>query len=163
MKKKSKIPVELFTDGSYDQGNRFGGNGGYGVVMLFGGRTKKIISSPYKKTSIFRMEIKAIIRALEEVKPGYSIYIYSDCKNAVDFINNELIHVVALNQLHSYKDSELWWRFLDARRLHLQGGSSISISWVRSHNGNKYNEMADVLAGEAARNNKNRIKCKTNN
>ena len=162
MKKKSKIPVELFTDGAYDRGNKRGGNGGYGVVLLFGSRVKKIISSPYKRTSIFRMEIKAIIRALEEVGPGYDIYIYSDSKNAIDFINNKIIHLVALGQLHGYAESELWYRFLDVRRLHLQEGSKISFSWVRSHNGNKYNEMADALAGEAARNS-SKIKCKTNN
>ena len=72
MKKKSSIPVEIFTDGSHDNGNKIGG---YGIVLLFKGNVKKIVSSPYKNTSIFKMELKAIICALEIVEPGYDIYI----------------------------------------------------------------------------------------
>ena len=159
MKNKSNIPVEIFTDGSVD---RLNDNGGYGVLLLFGYKQRKIKSIPYKKTSIYRMELKAIIRALEEVSPGYDIYIYSDSKNAVDFINNKLVHTESLGILGRYPEHELFRRFLKVKKLHSQGNSSISISWIRAHSGNKNNEIADKLAGEAARGNQ-KVKCNHEN
>lgn len=162
MKNKSRVPVEIYTDGSCNQSSGRGFNGGYGIVQVFGDRHKTIKSNTYSKTTIYKMELKAIIKALEETKPGFDIYLYSDFKNAIDFINDKLEHIMALGILNRYPEPELWRRFLDARREHIYNGSSLNFFWIRAHQGCKYNEMADKLAGQAARG-KEKVKCKTDN
>jgi len=155
---KLKKPVEVFTDGSIKNN----GLAGFGIVMLFGEKIKKVKSLSYQKTTIQRMELKAIIASLEQLNTGYDIYIYSDNKMIVDTINRRLVEWIELGVLDQKKNPGLWRRFLKARRKHLESGSFILVSWIRGHAGNKYNEIADQLATAAARN-KKKVKCNDRN
>jgi ribonuclease HI len=56
--------IEIFTDGSA-KGNP--GNGGYGIVMRFKDVTKEV-SQGYRMTTNNRMELLAVIVALERLK-----------------------------------------------------------------------------------------------
>jgi len=159
---KVKKPVEVFTDGSL-MGQGEDAKGGYGIVMLFGSKIQKYNSSSYRKTAtIIRMELKALIKALEMIKPGFDIYMYCDSKLIVDTINRRLVEWVEFGSLDSKKHPELWRRFMRAKRIHIEGGSFVHISWIRSHAGNKYNEMADKLAQKGVFS-KNKVECKDNN
>ena len=161
MKKRSQRPVEIYCDGSSAITHKLK-PGGYGIVFLFGDKKKEFKSRAYRDTTISRMEIKAIIHALEHLKPGYDIYVYSDSKMAIDVINRKLSNWIEYGTLDNRTNASLWRRFLKAKKSHLEGGSTLLFCWIRGHSGSKYNEMADVLAGKAARG-KHKFKCVTNN
>ena len=73
----------IYTDGS-SRGNP--GKGGWGVVMKFNDKTKEL-SGNEKFTTNNRMELMAVIEALEAVKTTkYPIEVYSDSKYVIDSI-----------------------------------------------------------------------------
>ena len=72
----------IYTDGS-SRGNP--GPGGWGVVMKFNDKTKEL-SGGEKFTTNNRMELMAVIQALEAVKTTkYPVEVYSDSKYAVSY------------------------------------------------------------------------------
>ncbi len=156
-KRRSNKPVEIYTDGSVR-----GSEGGYGLIMIFGITNKRISSKRYLETTSERMELKAVIRALEELSPGFDVYIYSDYKIMVDIINRSLSYWVEIGDLDGKTNSDLWRRFLRQKRRHTDGGSNLLFTWIRSHSGVKNNEVADKLAMKARKSNK-KIICKHNN
>ena len=80
--------VQIYTDGSA-KGNP--GNGGYGIVMRFNGIVKEF-SQGYRMTTNNRMELLAIIVALEKMKTSeYPIHIYSDSKYVIDSITKKWV------------------------------------------------------------------------
>ena len=75
--------LKIFTDGS-SRGNP--GPGGYGIVMIYKNKRKEI-SQGYKLTTNNRMELTAVIKALESVKnEKIKIKIFSDSKYVVESI-----------------------------------------------------------------------------
>ena len=75
--------IKIFTDGS-SRGNP--GPGGYGVVMLYKGNRKEL-SEGYKITTNNRMELTAVIKALEAIKKNsIKVTIYSDSKYVVESV-----------------------------------------------------------------------------
>ena len=77
MSSNQQLKVHVFTDGS-SRGNP--GPGGYGVVLKFGPHEKEL-SAGYRKTTNNRMELLAVIKALEAMKVnGLHITIYTDSK-----------------------------------------------------------------------------------
>ena len=88
--------LKILTDGS-SRGNP--GPGGYGIVMIYKNKRKEI-SQGYKLTTNNRMELTAVIKALESVKnEKIKIKIFSDSKYVVESIekgwiwNLSLIHI----------------------------------------------------------------------
>ncbi len=75
--------VDIYTDGACS-GNP--GSGGYGVVMLYNGARKEL-SAAYRLTTNNRMEVLAVIKALEALKEKCIVNLYSDSKYVVDAIN----------------------------------------------------------------------------
>ena len=75
--------INIYTDGS-SRGNP--GPGGYGIVMLYKGQRKEL-SQGYRLTTNNRMELMAVIKALEALKNDkIDITIYSDSKYVVESI-----------------------------------------------------------------------------
>ena len=75
------MPIQIFTDGSA-RGNP--GPGGYGIILKFNGKEKEI-SGGFKLTTNNRMELLALIIALENLKSkSYPIEVYSDSKYVID-------------------------------------------------------------------------------
>ncbi|WP_460444377.1 ribonuclease H family protein, partial [Amycolatopsis magusensis] len=69
--------IEIFTDGA-SRGNP--GPGGYGAILRYGRHVKEL-SAGFKKTTNNRMELLAVIVALEAItKPGIPVTVYSDSK-----------------------------------------------------------------------------------
>ena len=65
----------IYTDGS-SRGNP--GPGGYGAILQYGS-SKKELSAGYRKTTNNRMELMAVIAALQALKKeGLNIVIFSD-------------------------------------------------------------------------------------
>ena len=75
--------ITIYTDGA-SSGNP--GPGGYGVVMMSGVH-KKELSAGYKLTTNNRMELLAVIVALESLKyDNCDVTVYTDSKYVVDSV-----------------------------------------------------------------------------
>ena len=79
------MKITVYTDGSA-KGNP--GRGGYGVVLI-SGKYRKELSCGYRLTTNNRMELLAVIVALESIKqPKSNVVVYSDSRYVVDSIKN---------------------------------------------------------------------------
>lgn len=87
------MQVKIYTDGAA-RGNP-DGPGGYGAVLEYvdtkGQLHTKELSKGYKKTTNNRMELMAVIAALEALNRPCSIELYSDSKYVVDAFNQNWI------------------------------------------------------------------------
>ena len=130
------MSITVYTDGSA-KGNP--GNGGYGVVMI-SGQYRKELKQGFRLTTNNRMELLAVIVALENIKTkGSTIAIYSDSKYVVDAVEKKWVFG------WEKKNPDLWIRFLKIYRK-----QKVSFIWVKGHADNKENERCDVLAVQAA-------------
>jgi len=138
------MSIIIYTDGSA-KGNP--GNGGYGIVMK-SGVYRKELKQGFRLTTNNRMELLAVIVALESVKKeGVDILVYSDSKYVVDSVEKKWVFGWEKKGFRGKKNSDLWVRFLDVYKKH-----KVSFFWVKGHANNKENERCDVLAVEAAEN-----------
>lgn len=133
--------VVIYTDGSA-KGNP--GNGGYGTVLISGNNTKKL-SQGYTLTTNNRMELLAVIVGLETLKRACLVTIYSDSKYVVDSVEKGWVFDWEKKGFKGKKNIDLWKRFLTVFNIH-----SVKFQWIKGHSGNKYNELCDKLAVEAA-------------
>lgn len=134
--------IQIFTDGSA-KGNP--GPGGYGIIMRYGAKEKEI-SQGYRMTTNNRMELLAIIVALESLKTNkHEINIYSDSKYVIDSIVKGWVFDWNKKNFKGKKNADLWKRYLN-----IHSKFKINFHWVKGHNGHPENERCDVLAVEAA-------------
>jgi ribonuclease HI len=136
--------VTIYTDGSA-LGNP--GPGGYGIVMRFGDK-KKEMSEGYRKTTNNRMELLAIIVALESLKHNkYPVTIYSDSKYVIDSISKGWLAGWVKKGFKGKKNVDLWQRYLK-----VADKFNVQYKWVKGHAGVPDNERCDRLAVEKAEN-----------
>ena len=134
--------IVIYTDGAA-KGNP--GPGGYGIVMK-SGKHRKEISDGFRNTTNNRMELLAVIVALETIKVKNSkVDIYSDSKYVVDAVEKKWIDNWQRKGFKGKKNVDLWKRFLKIYPDH-----SVKFHWVKGHAGNIENERCDELAVEAA-------------
>ena len=82
------MKITIYTDGAAS-GNP--GPGGYGAVLM-SGKYRKELSDGFRKTTNNRMELLAVIVALETLKiPNSEVTLYSDSKYVVDSINKKWV------------------------------------------------------------------------
>ena len=137
--------ITVYTDGSA-LGNP--GPGGYGIVMKSGKHRKDILQG-FKLTTNNRMELLAVIVALETIKVDRAeISIYSDSKYVVDAIEKGWVFSWVKKGFKNKKNPDLWRRFLKIYPKH-----KVKFNWVKGHAGNPLNERCDELAVEAANGN----------
>lgn len=136
------MSIIIYTDGSA-KGNP--GNGGYGIVMMSGSYRKEL-KQGFRLTTNNRMELLAVIIALESVKKENSeITIYSDSKYVIDSVEKKWVFGWEKKNFNKKKNPDLWIRFLKIYRM-----QKVSFIWVKGHANNKENERCDFLAVEAA-------------
>lgn len=139
-----KDRIEIFTDGAAKNNP---GKGGYGIIMKFRDKVKEI-SGGYRLTTNNRMELLAVIVALESMKTDkYPIEIYSDSKYVIDSITKGWVFSWEKSGFKGKKNQDLWERYL---KLHPK--FNINYIWVKGHNGHPENERCDKLAVNAASN-----------
>lgn len=136
--------ILIYTDGS-SRGNP--GPGGWGVVMKFRGREKELSGGEQRSTNN-RMELMAVIQALESIKTDkYPIEIYSDSKYVVDAVNKGwLFKWNKKPNMSGKKNPDLWERFLKVYNKY----NNITLNWVKGHAGHTENERCDWLATNEA-------------
>ena len=133
--------VTIYTDGGAS-GNP--GPGGYGIVML-SGKHRKEINGGFRLTTNNRMELLAVIIALENLKfEGTDVTIYSDSKYVVDAVTKGWVFNWVKKNFKDKKNTDLWKRFLNIYPKH-----EVKFVWVKGHAGNELNEVADRLAVSA--------------
>lgn len=136
------MKIEVYTDGSA-LGNP--GPGGYGVVMI-SGKHRKELSRGFRLTTNNRMELLAVITALEKLKKEKStVEVWSDSKYVVDAVEKGWLFGWEKKDFRGKKNEDLWRKFLKVFRKH-----RVSFHWVKGHNGHPENERCDELAVEAA-------------
>ncbi len=134
--------LQIFTDGSA-RGNP--GKGGYGIVLKWNG-TRKELSAGYRYTTNNRMELLAVIVALESLtRKGLTIRITTDSKYVVDAVEKKWVFGWVKKQFKDKKNKDLWLRFLESYKLH-----TISFHWVKGHGSHAENIRCDELATQAA-------------
>jgi ribonuclease HI len=135
--------IEIFTDGA-SSGNP--GPGGYGAILR-SGKYYKELSEGFRKTTNNRMELLAVIKALEALKkPNQTVIIYSDSKYVIDAIDKKWVYGWLQKGFKDKKNKDLWLRYLDISKQH-----NIKFVWVRGHAGHKENERCDELAVAAGK------------
>jgi ribonuclease HI len=133
--------VEIYTDGAC-KGNP--GAGGWGATLARGGRMKEIYGGEPNTTNN-RMELTAVIRALEALEPGSRVRLHTDSQYVQLGISGWITKWkkngwrTAAKQ--PVKNAELWRRLDELAAQH-----EIEWLWVRGHDGNVGNEKADELA-----------------
>lgn len=136
--------IHIYTDGAA-RGNP--GPGGYGIVLL-SGQHRKELSAGFKLTTNNRMELLAVIVALETLKPGkHQISIFSDSKYVTDAINKRWIQGWVRKGWKEVKNPDLWQRLLPLLQVYQP-----QFIWVKGHASNEMNNRCDALATAVADN-----------
>ena len=136
--------IIIYTDGS-SRGNP--GPGGYGIVMQKHGTNYiKEFSEGYRKTTNNRMELLAVIVALEKLKKlNQKVNIYTDSKYVSESVEKKWVNDWEKKEFKNKKNPDLWIRFLKIFRKH-----KVRFFWIKGHNNNPTNERCDELAFNAS-------------
>ncbi|MBN2275471.1 MAG: ribonuclease HI [Bacteroidales bacterium] len=130
--------ITIYTDGAAS-GNP--GPGGYGVVLL-SGRHRKELSGGFRLTTNNRMELLAVIVALEALKiPDSEVTIYTDSRYVADAVEKGWVFEWEKKRFRKKKNQDLWLRFLEIYRQH-----KVRFIWIKGHADNPENERCDRLA-----------------
>ena len=139
--------IEIFTDGACS-GNP--GPGGWGAVLRYK-QYEKELSGGEAETTNNRMEMTALIRALESLKEPCEITLCSDSQYVINGLQKgwakgwrargwkKADKSPALN-------ADLWAQLLDLSEKH-----SIHYVWIKGHAGHPENERCDRLAVEQSK------------
>lgn len=142
----SDAVVEISTDGAC-LGNP--GPGGWGAVLRYQGKEKEL-SGAEPDTTNNRMELTAAIEGLAALTRPSTVILYTDSV----YVRDGITKWVAGWQRNGWKtaakkpvkNDDLWKRLVVEEKRH-----TVEWRWVKGHNGDHYNEIADTLATTAAR------------
>lgn len=136
--------IIIYTDGSCYPNP---GKGGWAAILKDEktGREKEIQGSQ-KSTTAPRMELTAVIRALESLKFPCDVIIYTDSEYVQQGISKWIGEWKIKKWPKRIKNQDLW-KILDRLRM----DHNIDWQWVQAHVGNPGNERVDQLAVEARR------------
>ncbi len=139
--------VEIFTDGSC-LGNP--GPGGIGILLRYQGKEKQI-SQGYHLTTNNRMELRAVIDALNALKEPCQVRLHSDSQYMKNGIQKWIFNWKKNNWKTSnktpVKNQDLWIALDQAMYRH-----QVDWQWVKGHSGHTENEICDQLAKAGANN-----------
>ena len=137
--------VDIYTDGAC-KGNP--GNGGWAAILVYGGHEREL-SGGVRETTNNRMELTAAIEGLRALREPCEVTLHSDSRYLVDAVN--------LGWLKGWREAG-WrrgkeelknpdlWQELDS----LLARHTVTMNWVKGHDGHAYNERCDRLATECA-------------
>ena len=135
--------IEAFTDGAC-RGNP--GPGGWGVLLRFNDHEKRLYGGELETTNN-RMELMAVIQALESLKRDCKVRVTSDSqyvlKGISEWMDNWKKRGWRTAAKKPVKNVDLWKRLDQAQAIH-----EIEWSWVKGHSGHIENEIADELANQ---------------
>ncbi len=136
--------ITIYTDGAA-RGNP--GTGGYGIVLI-SGRHRKELSQGYRLTTNNRMELMAVIKALEALKiEGSTVTIHTDSRYVADAVEKGWLFNWVTKNFKGKKNKDLWLQFLELYKRH-----NIKLIWIKGHDNHPQNERCDRLAVAASLN-----------
>ena len=137
-------PVEIYADGAC-RGNP--GPGGWAATLEYGEHLREL-SGAEAQTTNNRMELTAVIRALEALKRGVSARVHTDSEYVIRGINEWMPNWKARGwrtaDRKPVKNQDLWEQLDAAAARH-----HIEWKWVKGHSGVPGNERVDALANAA--------------
>ena len=137
--------VEIFTDGAC-KGNP--GPGGWGAILRMGSHEKEL-SGGEPHTTNNRMEMTAVIRALNALNESCDVHLHTDSRYVIDGMTKWIEGWKRKGWINASKqpvrNADLWHEMIAAAQRH-----RIQWEWVRGHDGHVENERADRLASDAA-------------
>ena len=134
--------ITIYTDGAAS-GNP--GPGGYGIILKSGKHYKEL-SQGYRLTTNNRMELLAVIVALEAIKvEGSKVNVYTDSRYVCDAVEKGWLKEWEKKNFKKKKNIDLWKRFLTVFRIH-----SVKFHWIKGHANIPENERCDKLAVQAS-------------
>ena len=136
--------IEIYTDGAC-RGNP--GPGGWAALLQTGKREKEL-NGAEPLTTNNRMEMTAVIRALEALKRPARARVYTDS----EYVRRGITEWLTAWKSRGWrtaarkpvKNQDLWQRLDELAAAH-----SIEWHWVRGHSGVPGNERVDLLANQA--------------
>jgi ribonuclease HI len=135
------VGVDLFTDGAC-RGNP--GPGGWGVLLRWG-RVEKELFGGELETTNNRMELTAVIMALNALTRAVPVALHTDSKyvqqGITQWIFNWRKNGWRTSSKEPVKNVDLWQQLDEVARAH-----SVDWRWVKGHAGHRDNERADALA-----------------
>lgn len=142
--------IQIYTDGACS-GNP--GTGGWGAILIYGTIKREIFDGEINTTNN-KMELTAVIKALECIKEKCEIDLYTDSKYVKDGITQWIYSWKKNNWKNSKKEEvrnkDLWQKLDELSKIH-----KINWFWVKGHNDNEINNRADELAREGVKKYKN--------
>ncbi len=136
--------VEIYTDGAC-RGNP--GPGGWAALLSFGEREKELAGAE-EHTTNNRMELTAVIRALEALKRPVEARVFTDS----EYVRRGITEWVSSWKARGWKTAERkpvknqdLWEELDR----LAAQHKLEWHWVKGHSGIPGNERVDRLANQA--------------
>jgi ribonuclease HI len=152
MKNAEKLFVEIYADGACS-GNP--GVGGFGAILR-SGRREKELSGCDMLTTNNRMEMLAVISALEALKKPCRVRVTTDSnyvvKGMTEWIRTWREKGWKTSQKKDVLNRDLWERLLKASEPH-----EMEWEWIKGHNGHPENERCDRIAGEEIKKCKKRM------
>lgn len=142
---RKKSPIIIHTDGSC-AGNP--GPGGWAATIFCNGRCY-FISDSADNTTNNRMELYAVIAALESLTHKSDVVVYSDSMYVVNGMESKKLEAAvqasqSSNRIPLIKNLDLWIKLFNLKRKH-----KVKAIWLKGHAGNTHNEIADKLAVNA--------------
>jgi len=143
--------LEQFTEGPFDgvftdgacSGNP--GRGGWGMVWVEGNEVSRAASGGEEKTTNNRMELRALIEAYKSVPADVKTTIYTDSNLCVKTLNEWAKGWKARGWKRKTGPVENLELVKEAYELSLTR-PKIKLTWIKAHNGSRWNEYADSLA-----------------
>ena len=136
--------IEIFTDGAC-RGNP--GPGGWGALLRAKGQYKELKGSAAETTNN-RMEIQAVISALDSLKQPCAVRLTTDSKYVLDGVKSWMPNWKKRGWKTAskapVKNKDLWLQIDALVQVH-----DIEWLWVKGHSGHAENERVDGLANEA--------------
>jgi ribonuclease HI len=133
----NKPHVTIYSDGGARPNPGFGG---FGVVMIFDDHTEKELSGGEKETTNNRMELTAVITALDALDSAHEVDLYTDSEYVKNGIT-QWIKSWIRKEWRDVKNPDLWQRLHRVTQRH-----NIKWHWVKGHAGHVFNERVDELA-----------------
>ena len=136
--------IEIYTDGGCDPNP---GKGAWAFVIIENNKIKKEMWGTDEETTNNRMEYSALINALKHIDENQQVKAFSDSKLLVMTFNEWMMkwEQKSWKKKEPIKNLDLVKQLFELK----QQKPLVKLSWVKAHNGNKWNEYVDQLCSEA--------------